>query len=460
MASWSELEVRLREYARQYDRDFPPTAAVERRIIARIAITPRKARTWGWPWPTATMAVRELAMASLLVLLVAALVLGAVKLRALEPRPSSPKIGVPGIAPAYFSALDFVSANVGWIAESKTSPAGPTIFFLTTDGGHSWQQKLTWNGPGPAQVRFSPDGAEGLVVGRGGVPLFRTADGGAHWQRFALPPQADQVALQYFLNAHEGWIVSYLNQATPGFAGVFHTTDGGQHWTQTARLDVNRLFSHGQPGGSLQGSLMFRDSSTGWFAGGTASGTGIPIVPPFLYITRDGGKTWTVQTLAAPVGVKMDSSTAQISVPQFFTQQDGVLVVSVLSMPVDSTQPPTIQGTYAYTTTDGGDHWSEPHLMTFPGTFEGLQSLNLIDARDWVILASFGMLGTTDSGAHWKTLTGDLPPQAIVMAIDFQDASSGWAEVVLETATPTLAIYGTTDGGAHWLRLSLPNIGA
>ena len=39
MASKSEVEARLRGYAREFDRDFPSTTRVEGRIMARIAIT-------------------------------------------------------------------------------------------------------------------------------------------------------------------------------------------------------------------------------------------------------------------------------------------------------------------------------------------------------------------------------------------------------------------------------------
>lgn len=467
MASRADVEARLRGYAQEYDREFRHTADVERRIIARISITPRQlTRVPGQrpKWMTAGVLVRQLALVCILLLLVGALVVGVSKLRALGPQPT---VGVPSKgASVYFSALDFVSANEGWIAETRASGslAGPTDLYRTTDGGRSWQRQLTWDGPGPEQVRFSANGKDGLVVGRGGVPLFRTADGGASWERMSLPPEAGQVAaLLYFLDAREGWVVSYLNDATPGFAAVFHTTDGGGHWIQTARLDVNQQFSYGRIGGSLQGSFMFRDSSTGWFATVQMSGTNIPIVPPYLYATHDGGKTWTVQTLPTQVGIAMDSSSAGVSLPQFVNQRDGVLVVTTISTPPsgldNAHQAPTIQGTYVYSTNDGGDHWSGPRAISVPGGLPYLHALAVVDASHWFVLSDSGIAQTTDAGRHWQPLAGWLRSNEHISTFQFLDAKTGWAAVVAGTTHPKLAIYRTADGGTSWTRFSAPDVG-
>jgi photosystem II stability/assembly factor-like uncharacterized protein len=471
METRTDLEERLRAYAREYDREFPPTNGVERRIIARISLAPVRPATTSsrrWPWGMAGGLVRELAIVAILLVLASVLVIGATKLRSLPTRTvtprvtTSPQVGKPALPPAYWTGLHFVSADVGWIAETKTnlgtSGPGPTFVYKTTDGGRTWQQQLTWDGPGPVQVRFSSDGSHGLVVGQGGVPLFRTTDGGAHWQRTALPPEATQVALQYFLNAQEGWIFSYLNQATPGIAGVFHTTDGGQTWTQTARLDVNHEFSHGQLGGSLQGNLMFRDSSTGWMVPGTVSGTGITPVPPFLYVTRDGGKTWAVQEFAVPSGVAFNSSTAGFSPPEFFNDREGVVLATVLSYPSDTAHAPTIQGTYAYSTTDGGDHWSAPQQVVVPNGGFGYTTFSMIDAKTWLTFAP-NVERTTDGGQHWEVLASNLPANTSVTELDFQDVNHGWAAAITGTAHPTLVIYLTSDGGAHWSALTAPALG-
>jgi photosystem II stability/assembly factor-like uncharacterized protein len=471
METRTDLEERLRAYAREYDREFPATNGIERRIIARIALAPAQSARFSsprWRWGMAGGLVRELAIVAILVLLAGVLVVGAAKLRSLPTRTvtpqvtATPPVGKSAQPLADWTGLHFVSVDVGWIAETKTnagtSGPGPTFVYKTTDGGRTWQQQLTWDGPGPAQVRFSADGSQGLVVGQGGVPLFGTADGGAHWQRMALPPQAAQVALQYFLDVHEGWIISYLNEATPGIAGMFHTTDGGQTWIETARIDVNQQFSHGQLGGSLQGNLVFRDSSTGWLTPYASSGTGITPVPPFLYVTHDGGKTWAVQEFPPPAGVALNSSTAIFLPPEFFNDREGVVLVTQQSVPTGQGSP-IFGGTYAYTTTDGGDHWSAPHQVVVPGAYDR-PPIWMIDSRTWLTFGpSQSVARTTDAGLHWKILPGALPPNASGLQVDFQDVNHGWATIIVFAAQPTLGLYQTSDGGAQWTALTVPALG-
>ena len=459
MASRADVETRLRGYAEEYDREFPSTARLEGRIMARTSITPRDLRAARVARSRRSLAgvlVRQLAMVCVLLVAVGVLVLGVSKLRAVQ-RHDVPSVGAPGKLDVYFSAMHFVSADEGWIAETRSSQslAGPTVLFRTIDGGRTWQRQLTWDGPGPEQVRFSADGKQGIVVGIGGVPIYRTADGGASWERMSPPPEASQVALLYFLDAREGWIIAYLNESTPGFAGVFHTKDGGQTWTRTARIDVNQVFSYGV-GGSLQGSLMFRDSSTGWFKGTTYSGTNIPVVAPHLFITHDGGRTWAVQNL--PTGAEaLDSSNASISLPQFFNQLQGVLLVTKFSVGSTSQSAPAVQGTYVYTTADGGDHWSGPQPLALPGATLYLRALTAVDAGHWFVLSDSGLARTTDAGKHWTTI-GGWPPNEHASNFEFENAEIGWAEVVDAGAHPTLAIYRTTDGGTHWTRFGVPSL--
>ena len=462
MPTTTEIEARLRGYAEQYDQEFPSTARAESRTRARIAITPRPLARVTEPrrkWALAGVLVRSLAIACLVLIAVGALAVGVTRLRG-APRHDVPSIGAPGKLDVYVSGMDFISADQGWIAETRSSLSlgGPTVLFRTTDGGHTWQSQLTWDGPGPEQIRFGTDGVQGLVVGRGGVPLFTSGDGGAHWQRQQIPSQLRSADLIYFLDAREGWIIGYLNEATAGVAGVFHTTDSGQHWTQTARLDVGQAFSYGQKGGSLQGSLIFHDSSTGWLTPTTMSGTDIPVVEPHLYITQDSGRSWSVQTFPSPAGAGLNSTNASMSLPQFFSQQQGILVVTQFtSPPVGPGQPgPTIQATYVYSTMDGGATWTNPRRLVLPGGFDEFATLTAVDANNWILTSNGRMSRTTDSGAHWSLVVGWPPANERVVAVEFQNASTAWAEVVVAGVHPTVAMYRTIDGGAQWSRVTVP----
>src|SRR5260370_26365467 len=219
MPTTTEIEARLRGYAEQYDQEFPSTARAEGRTMARIAITPRPLARVTEPrrkWARAGVLVRSLAIACLVLIAVGALAVGVTRLRWAQ-RHNVPSIGAPGKLDVYPTGMDFISADEGWIAETRLSlsQGGPTVLFRTTDGGHTWQNQLTWDGPGPAQIQFDTDGVQGLVVGRGGVPLFTTGDGGAHWQRQQIPSQLRSGDLVYFLDARDGWLTRYPNEGPP-----------------------------------------------------------------------------------------------------------------------------------------------------------------------------------------------------------------------------------------------------
>src|SRR5260370_32197774 len=133
MPTPTEIEARLRRYARQYDQQFPSTARAESRTMARIAITPRQLARVTEPrrkWALAGVLVRSLAIASLVLIAVGALAIGVTRLRS-GPRHNVPGIGAPGKLDVYPTGMHFISADEGWIAETRSSLslAGPTVLF-------------------------------------------------------------------------------------------------------------------------------------------------------------------------------------------------------------------------------------------------------------------------------------------------------------------------------------------
>jgi hypothetical protein len=392
--------------------------------------------------------------------------------------------------------LLLVSANMGWLAEQLTpdtsspacNPVCPTtsVIFRTDDGGFHWRAQLSWLG-WAQEILASPDGREVLVVPEAdqGAALHHSTDGGVHWTSFDLPAGVGQamqtickfggchqqsIAEQlYFLNPREGWVLS--QEATFTTADLFHTTDSGAHWTLT-RVDIKAAFGvdvatgltdpNGNVDHSLPGQLVFADSATGWF---------LPVASWDTHVTHDGGTTWRLQSVPRPIGVQPDTTAYIDDVRLFSNHKDGVLSLRV-RIPGQG-GPPGVETSpyrYTYTTSDGGDHWSNP---THPPSVQILQSgllgpgfldvnIDFIDATHWVgwpqppglgPAALAGFMHTSDAGQHWNVLPAN--SVQVVEWFEFLDPSRGWA---LAGESAGVSLYETTDGGATWTSLSLPEL--
>jgi len=211
-----------------------------------------------------------------------------------------------------------------------------------------------------------------------------------------------------------------------------------------------------QKGGSIQGCLVFKDSSTGWLIGGAVGGSGITSPPPYAYMTRDGGLTWQVQTISPPSGAQVDSSDAMIASPFFFNARDGLLGLTAIP-PAPSTsappQPRLPKATYLYRTVDGGAHWSYLVQLPVPVLLED-GSASFIDPNHWVLFDGTRLIRTADQGQHWTAIPGGLPTGNIPVRLIFDDRASGWA--VLYDKSGVSRLYRTTDGGSHWTQVGLP----
>lgn len=188
------------------------------------------------------------------------------------------------------SYLKFRSTQFGW----AVTQAG---IFETQDGGVSWQP-----------VAAIPDD------GQQRVPPPKTVS------------YSDTRSYEFC--SHEGWSAGNFSSigpqtawatcsASPGTrwvpAELWRTDDGGQHWqliADTIAMDGETVFSGELPMGQGIGSLQFLDEQHGWLI---TSGT--------LYTTNDGGHTWTELNIA----INLDDRVMQ---PHFLTPSLGFVVVS------------------------------------------------------------------------------------------------------------------------------------
>jgi len=169
-------------------------------------------------------------------------------------------------------ALGFLNASVGWAPGECAG--GKPFFYVTRDGGKTWQQV---NLPLPADVASGCDcttaapvftsARDGsfLLTGPASV-VYVTHDGGGSWSAKSVPT-ASAAGLD-FVNANSGWVVDSPSGT------VYFTADGGSRWSPISAIavvtNVAQLDSVGQ--------------TTGFAIRG-------PGKAPLLK-TKDGGHTW------------------------------------------------------------------------------------------------------------------------------------------------------------------------
>ena len=185
----------------------------------------------------------------------------------------------------------------GWVAGGCL---GGVTFYVTHDGGGTWTRQDLRAPDGRAfdqsscgeagQCSLSPpvftsssDGTMVLTYNDGvrqRSALYVTHDGGGAWVAHPYPAIAyfDQ-GYPAFIDGHQGWAVAPVANATGTTSDgrVYETTNGGVSWRQVADNPHMDL-----------GIVDFVDATHGW-----AMDTFAGRAPPLLYVSGDGGRTWT-----------------------------------------------------------------------------------------------------------------------------------------------------------------------
>jgi len=168
-----------------------------------------------------------------------------------------------------FDIIRTTNAGNNWVTVSTTDFAPYAIFFTDTANGwvtgYASKVKYTSNG-GANWVDRTPPGANPIGyfwriqfidintgwaagLGYGTYSLYRTTNGGVHWDSCSVNPAPSVI-----------WGISFVNSMT-GFAcgpsSVFKTTDGGVSWTSQAL-----------PGGTpILYDIRFANADTGFAVG-------------------------------------------------------------------------------------------------------------------------------------------------------------------------------------------------
>lgn len=358
-----------------------------------------------------------------------------------SPSPTSIAFSTPTAEPAnqspshepWLITLAMTSPNAGWAIGTNGS-----IFHTTTSGTtwsrvstpmvqHSLQTVLN-QATSPLTANpwiteeFLSNAVAWIGVKKGThIQIFRTVDGGQHWNQSVLTalPSTSKIKLSA-ISGRKAWIMDAVNgQAGSSAITLWKTADGGQKWTVVAH----------QPAPAAV-SIAFNRHGVGYETG---------ITPVFNQIviaaSLDGGMKWAPESWALPKGEfevwtfapRFDGGAPIVPflLVNQQTQQDQWRFARLNTKTHTwSTSPPLPLGTY---------HGGTAPLSSFVGTY------------GWVLgekaLALF-------HHNRWHTLT---MPSGNSLAVSFVTPERGW---LLQGHPHHSTLWMTTDGGNTWKAIS------
>ena len=367
-----------------------------------------------------------------------------------SPAPSPLPVSRPGDDVFY----DFITPSMGWALVA--SPKQFSVF-RTVDGAKHWLEQLTDSQGVPAGITANSvvkffDKSNGVIV----LPnvsdvVYRTIDGGAHWQLVVLPGATGAVAS--FSDPTHGWVLVPAS-FTDHTINLYGTTDGGSTWQRlpdppadvcmpepvscTQLTFVSALIQQvPAPDGlgrafARRVAITFRGTSEGWI-GGRANPR------PHVYSSSDGGRSWNRHDLPTPAYGLASGAFASVHL------LPGTGVVASL----DGGNGPD----YPLTSFDGGGSWS---FVSSPPTY-GPAVVGFISFQDdlnWWVTDGSILFKSSDAGLTWSLSTQVL---AGLLSCQFLDSKHAWGlfQGIDQSAGQGLA--STADGGLHWTQASVPD---
>jgi len=329
--------------------------------------------------------------------------------------------------PSLIISIHMMNPQSGWALTE-------TAVLRTTDGGVHWADVTprAESGAKPGLGAFLDENTAWVIFSKDQdkvLTIFRTVDGGNSWSSAQLtssdPNGSPYATSLQFVDPGHGWIlVSYGVAAGSEAVELYQSADGGATWSLAA-AGMPSTLSGSLPFGGGKSGISFYNAENGWLTGSDA-GNSI-----YLFATRDGGKTWQRQALAAPTGYSTEGGSVATRPPIFFGSKDGFL-------PVIFHQPG--QPTIFYVTHDGGASWHATAPVTSATNNAFMWSF--VDAAHGFATDGSALYATGDGARTWKAVTTNIALDGVTQ-LDFVSPTTGFAIVdgnVVETG----------DGGHTW----------
>jgi photosystem II stability/assembly factor-like uncharacterized protein/LmbE family N-acetylglucosaminyl deacetylase len=297
----------------------------------------------------------------------------------------------------------------------------------------------------------------GWSVGDRGV-IWHTIDGGRNWQRQDSPTIA-RLESVWFTDSQTGWAVGGSHQPYThhGIGVVLRTVDAGATWQAVTGTNLP----------ALKRVKFFGPRQ------GIALGESSALYPGGVFVTPDGGKTWSTLILQlgeqGPAPAELSSSNHWVA-GDFLNIQGGLVAsssgaignVSALDLQISGQSVSAQRCPQALRITrdgqawlcgerslllcsqDGGTTWTNsPYFPQSAASHFDFAALATLGSHVWVA----GNPGTVvfhsaDAGKTWEQQRTDCPTP--LRSLCFIDENRGWAVGSLGT------ILHTRDGGRSW----------
>ncbi|MDQ0495644.1 hypothetical protein [Paenibacillus brasilensis] len=254
----------------------------------------------------------------------------------------------------------------------------------TRDGGKRWEAVGTVPKEGTAGFLHFVSSNEGFSGNQ------YTKDGGQSWS--ALPVPDHMVGQPYFHDRQNGWAVT---QATDRSFQIVHTVNGGQKWTAVMTRTTEE---------PLNGAVIRSvERSNAWIE--LIGGTGMNQTSYSLWHTADSGQSWRAVLANATAGGGPAPGISQqdnhsknegVAPGMLYAVNSNTALMGGYCAPCD--KPNTIGWT-----NDGGKTWNNGK-QSFDGY--GSQQIGMANAKEgWAIFSDSEqapvMYTTSDGGEHW-----------------------------------------------------------